>query len=87
MLRLMIRMVSIGGGGAWAGSRAESTATTTAAVPIARQPARDRAAVLLLDQVNALVQQIGRVTGRIVPLREVQRRIDPARDLPQAAGR
>src|SRR5205807_9839082 len=39
----------------------------------------------LLDQVNALVQRIGGVSGGGVPFRKIQGRVHPARDLAQAA--
>src|SRR2546430_9307908 len=41
----------------------------------------------LLDRVNALVQRIGDVPGRVVPLGKVQRGVDPAGELAQAARR
>src|SRR5947208_1835409 len=74
-LRFTMMIVSIVGARDWAvrwsGERAASNPST---MPTA-----------LLDQVNALVQRIGGVSGGVVPFRKIQRRVHPARDLAQAA--
>src|SRR5207302_390325 len=75
MLRFAMMIVSIVGASDWAvrrsGGRAVSNPST---MPTA-----------LLDQVNALVQRIGGVSGGGVPFRKIQGRVHPARDLAQAA--
>src|SRR2546426_1208965 len=77
-LRLTTMIVSIVGAGDWPDRRTGGpTATTPAATPIAS----------LLEQVNALVERIGHVAGGVVPFREIQSRVHPAGDLPQAARR
>src|SRR5256886_10737289 len=74
-LRFTMMIVSIVGASDWAvrrsGGRAVSNPST---MPTA-----------LLDQVNALVQRIGGVSGGGVPFRKIQGRVHPARDLAQAA--
>src|SRR5256886_14989826 len=71
-LRFTTMIVSIVVAGDWADSRTgEPAARSAPAAPTAR----------LFDQVNALVQRIGGVAGRLGPFREIQRRVHAARDL------
>src|SRR5207245_4371685 len=85
-LRFTTMIVSIVGAGRdWAlrrsGARAVSSTNTN---PTAGPPDRRTG---LLDQLDALMQRVGDVTSGIVPLRKIQRRVDPAGDLAQAARR
>src|SRR5256884_7743325 len=74
-LRFTMMIVSIVGGRDWAVRwSGERAASNPSPMPTA-----------LLDQVNALVQRIGGVSGGVVPFRKIQRRVHPARDLAQAA--
>src|SRR2546426_9849634 len=84
MLRLITTMVSMKGAEVWADRRSGGPAVSAMTRPTANPPDRRTAS---LDRVNALVQGIGRVACRIVPLRKVHRRIYAARELPQTTGR
>src|SRR3989442_6146674 len=69
----------------WAdGGMAGKTERTATATASAGPPIRLSG---LLDQMNALMERVGHVTSGIVPLRKIQRRVDPARDLAEPAGR
>src|SRR5712691_8572020 len=78
-LRFAMMIVSIAGADDWPNKRtgAPTVRTAAAAAPIAS----------LLEQINALVQRIGHVTGGVVPFSKIQGRVHPAGDLSQAAGR
>src|SRR6267143_6728175 len=77
-LRFTMMIVSIAGADDWPNKRTGAPRVRTAnAAPIAS----------LLEQINALVQRIGHVTGGVVPFRKIQGRVHPAGDLPQAARR
>src|SRR2546428_11255573 len=66
---------------AWADRRSGGRAVSSnTALPTAR-PVHQIAA--LLDRVNALVQRVRDMPGGVIPLRKVQRRVDPAGDLAQ----
>src|SRR5579884_2688274 len=80
-LRLTTMIVSI----VWARSRAPAAASRAAAA--SGGPAIRRSVAALFDQINALPQLVGHVTGRIVPLGKVQPGVHPAGELPQAARR
>src|SRR5438874_6952307 len=86
-LRFTTMIVSIVAGGDWPDRRTGGPAVrSAAAVPTASPPVRQTAAGLF-DQVNALVQRIGRVASGVAPFREIQRRVYAARDLAQAPRR
>src|SRR5216117_4322694 len=85
-LRFTTMIVSIVAAGAWPYRGAGEAAVRSAAVATASPPVR-QTAVVLLDQVNALVQRIGHVASGVVPFRKVQGGVHTAGDLPQAAGR
>src|SRR5437867_1417829 len=78
MLWLTTTMVSI----VWADSRTGGPPDRR--IPTASPPVRQTA---LLDRVNALVQRIGGVPRGVVPLSKVQRCVDPAGEVAQAARR
>src|SRR4029077_17649107 len=74
-------IVSMVGGTAWAVRRSDGRAVSNPSpMPTARPTA-------LLEQINPLVQRIGRVPGGVIPFRKIQGRVHPAGDLPQAARR
>src|SRR2546422_1293955 len=86
-LRFTTMIVSIVAAGDWPHRRTGGpTVSSAAAVPTASLPVR-RTAVVLLEQINALVQRIGHVASGVVPFRKVQGRVHTAGDLSQAARR
>src|SRR5439155_3179770 len=84
MLRLMITTVSMIGAGAWADRRPGGRAASTTTKPTARPPDRLTA---LFDRVDALMERMRGVVCGIVPLREVQGRVDSPGELPQPPSR